>query len=177
MVTISGVILPSVTVRTAIVAGTMNDLYAWPGFRKKKHPIAYLVDRLVEVAEQDRVHRFREVGQKLLKWKLRASPRGMGHANPDAFDLQDLGVRQGSSQIGWVGVAVDYHGVARFASHTVHDVLPNDVAAVDGDVGLPHGGANVRMDFVPAVDVGIGDYYYSGWHLLGDLRGISADRI
>ena len=47
------------------------------------------------------------------------------------------------------------HSAGRFTAHAVHYVLPHDVAAVYGDVGVSDGGANVGVDFVPAVEVRI----------------------
>lgn len=142
---------------------------------QKEDPITYFVDRLVEVTEQDRVNRLREVGEKLLQGELGSSPSGVGNPNPESLDFQYLCVWQRSPQIGRVGVAVDNHRAGGFSTHTVDDILPDDVAAVDGDVGLSHRGTNVRVDFVPAIEVCVRDYGYASWHVLRTLTGKWAD--
>ena len=135
--------------RTVVVAVWLTGALAVP--LSGQNAVADLVDRLMEVSEQNRVHRLREVREKLLQGKFGASPRGVGYADSEAIDFQDLGVRQGVPKIRGVGVAVDYHCAGGFRAHTINDVLPYDVAAVYGDVGTPYGGTNIRVDLVPAV--------------------------
>ena len=64
---------------------------------------------------------------------------------------------------------MNYHSASGFPTHSVNYILSYDVAAVDGDVGLSDSCMNVRVDLVPAVEVGIRDYDDAGRHVLYNL--------
>ena len=129
-------------------------LVCLPGVQEQD-TVTHFVDSLMKVTKQDRINGLREIRKQIFQGKLRASPSRMCHPNPETLDLDDLRVWQGVSQIGGIGVAVDYDRAGCLTAHTVYEVLPDDVAAVYGDVSISYSGANVRVDLVPAVQVSV----------------------
>jgi len=116
------------------------------------------------VAVGDHVDALGEVAEEYLGLELGTTPRGVQHSDAHAVDLNDLAVRKSAAHLDGVRVAVHYNGALRGPAEVLDDVEVDDVATVEGDVGLGNRLTDARMHVLPAADVRIANDEDAGDH-------------